>query len=507
MGIMDNEAPRSNKAAKDPRFSWSDLSREAHYKGIHLRSPALRFWEDKAKEVLEHVDQTLVIRTHVIDHRANSKLAYSLLVIYCVDEAAHLASYQTLLIEATGEKLPSKQVRLQGGRVLPLTQPAHLALDQVTHREVQKELHEILPEICLVPASNMVIPRDFPISSDAAVYELLSAMFQAAAQAVLLSQSEYTPLNLANAQGGETLELKVRGGYTRMLNTAQQPVRNDYVMELRPILDDRHANRSAPLLAQMACYVDWFAYGPMVHDKRASYLLTEAPAAPQPSVTAQLILTQMEFVTAPTLEGQLLALVAAMGFRQRVNDVMPKAPEGATVRPGVMVSLDVDYAGSNSWYNEVFAVASEGNAAAIDAIYKAADNLTNGEFFTQTRNKRPSIFGGPSIPVQTGCFVRHDEVKDIRCVDSRCIRPEQLGTWFDTFQQQGMQYSGTVPSPVNTAVREDILMETIGPSMVVTGNALRVTFSADFIKALTEACYYCGLGITADIVVGPNPLI
>jgi hypothetical protein len=84
------------------------------------------------------------------------------------------------------------------------------------------------------------------------------------------------------------------------------------------------------------------------------------------------------------------------GFGTRINTKgeefgLPQLGQllNMTVQPGMMLAIDVPEAGPQSWYLSVFASAANGKPAAYDAIYNAANDLTDGASAVTSRPARP----------------------------------------------------------------------------------------------------------------------
>ena len=167
----------------------------------------------------------------------------------------------------------------------------------------------------------------------------------------------------------------------------------------------------------------------------------------------------------------------------------------STIKPGLIMSLDVPECGPETWYNDVFAAAAENNQKANAAIVDAAMTLTNGAF-------------GRYFP--TGAQVAIDENnrihmghysdangvrKDIRDIDYLAVMnlvgekdPQVIRDWSDTFLRTNY------PLPLRLSARKRIISG-IFSDVVFTGFARRVTFTPEFINALEKACSEVGLMI------------
>jgi hypothetical protein len=176
-----------------------------------------------------------------------------------------------------------------------------------------------------------------------------------------------------------------------------------------------------------------------------------------------------------------------------------------TIRPGLMISMDVESCGAQSWYTSVFQSAAAGNRSAMDAIYAAAQNLTAGQF-GQKFPSTASIFANQGEMVHLGYYEDAQGVKrDLRDIDYLAVMnmskdPETIKTWSDTFNQTSI-------SIVERLAIRKRLISNIVQRAEFTGYATRVTFTVEFITALTAACQAAGLMMRIDTSMTGNSFV
>jgi len=168
-----------------------------------------------------------------------------------------------------------------------------------------------------------------------------------------------------------------------------------------------------------------------------------------------------------------------------------------TVKPDVVVSMDVEEHGDLTWVNDAFTGAANGSGAAYNSIIKAADNLTNGRFSQTFQN-----LGGGSIVnndynrIHLGYYLDADgQRRDIRDIDYLAVLNgkdlDVVATWSESF------VATDVPIELRLDDRLNILNALLG-KVHVTGFARRLTFSPNFMGALDLACHDAGLNVVAN---------
>lgn len=171
----------------------------------------------------------------------------------------------------------------------------------------------------------------------------------------------------------------------------------------------------------------------------------------------------------------------------------------ATVRPGLIVSLDCPVVGPQSWYTAVYPAAANGSNPAYQIIYDAAMTLTNGNFqkyfpvgslmFTDIGNR-----------VHMGTWVdRSGNKRDIRDIDHLAVcnlvgerNPQLIREFSDTF------LNTRIPLPMRLSARKKMIIGLTNETATITGYADRVTFTAAFLDALSKGIKDTGLGVRVN---------
>lgn len=174
-------------------------------------------------------------------------------------------------------------------------------------------------------------------------------------------------------------------------------------------------------------------------------------------------------------------------------------------RRGLAISMDCPEAGAQSWYLSVFAEAAQGNQAAYNQIYAAAQELTNNQFGNFFKQGEPMFTNIVRVPL--GHYVVGDQVQDIRNIDLTAIANLFAGN-----PAMIHEYSGTfverpgVSAARNLAIREGIIRDALNQQVTIDGYAARVTWSDKLILALSSAIAECGLPVTVNTPLNADML-
>jgi hypothetical protein len=164
----------------------------------------------------------------------------------------------------------------------------------------------------------------------------------------------------------------------------------------------------------------------------------------------------------------------------------------AAVYPGMVISLDVPDYGPQSWYLSVFAAAASGGqkaAAAYDAIFNAANSLTNGIFEKHFPHGTP-MFTDLGNRVHLGYWVdSNGNKRDLRDIDHLAVcnlagarNPGLIRDWSDTFLR-GNEF----PLLQRLQGRKKLISGFTHESAEFTNMATRVTPTKAFMSALAQA--------------------
>ena len=173
------------------------------------------------------------------------------------------------------------------------------------------------------------------------------------------------------------------------------------------------------------------------------------------------------------------------------------------INQNIFVSLDVPDAGPSSWCLSMFHHASMGEQGAIDLIIKAANDLTCGNF-SKHFNSGSQMFYNQGNRVHLGYYRDSDgnkqDIRDITylAVLSMCKGDvSQVRDFSETYNR--VDYDNNL----RLSARKKIIQSCTGDNAVFTGYANRVTFSKEFLYALTRACADCGYLPRVQIPLNP----
>lgn len=165
---------------------------------------------------------------------------------------------------------------------------------------------------------------------------------------------------------------------------------------------------------------------------------------------------------------------------------------GIAIAPQIFVSLDVPDASPDTWALSMFADAADGNKVAEDVIIKAANDLTDGAFSKLYRSSG-SMFYNPGNRIHLGYYLDADQnkcdIRDVTYLAALTLSKGELSyvkDFSDTYNKTGYDIN------LRLSARKKLINEWTGGNAVITGYANRVTFSKEFIYALTAAINQSG---------------
>ena len=498
-------------------------------------------------EAYESVSKDHIITVVPIDRNNQIKLTFSVIAVV-VQQAGRKdkAAFHTLILEGSTEPLAPRFENIAGQNI-EIMKVAADAYDEVLLNVVIEELRRQLPKTELVNAGCCVVPNGFNVEETNLVYQLAANAFLASFTDLTQGSQGFVDLNLANAEKDSNLQ--VRPTFTRgeLYDAVGLPIRSDVAVDLLAVQQVRHSDPSLnngldrqSLVSSVSGFMD-LIWDPVVNNNM--YMVPGQQAVMTQKYLPRLVITHLDPIRLLTIPAQLLALVSAVLLREDnawVGAFKPRAvlgkeidmhdiggvgieanlennptgvgsrintkadsfrPEnlgqliGMTMKPGLVMSIDIPECGAQSWYNEVFSAAAANNVRANQAIIAAANQLTNG-MFAQFFPSNGRVFIDDVNKVHLGYYIDRNGVKrDIRDVDYLAVAnlvgekdPGMIREWSDTFLRT--QY----PLAQRLAARKKIISGLV-TDPVFTGFARRVTFDHQFIEALVQACRAVGLTI------------
>ena len=458
---------------------------------------------------------------------------------------AYVAVYG-FLIEGSAKKLPP--------RTFTYNNQAH-SLPTAADDAVDNDLFDLIvsqvqqsygPETVVSVVGVQVLPTEFQLAEDGSNIDgLLFNASQALATELVkggLVDEQAVDARLI-AQGGQPIV----GRDTNpppLTDNVGLPVRSDLSISLRQIVDQNqnvwkpNANVQ-PDLARLEGYVDLDYHEPQLHQANPY-----APINPQIALQRYIprfVITRLEVLTkviTPELALTALALAPFAGhnnawleqFRPRptrrkdevnlrdisaigyeVNLTGGTEPErlplpGASdigkfyqmlalaIKPELLISIDIDEAGEQSWLLQDLYAAARGDRTAIGNLIVAANRLTDGNF-GQMWNQADLIAVDEDNRIARGYWTdssgNHRDLRELdyvamlNLVGDKSI--ERLQDWSKTFYNNSGE-----PLDVRLERRDQIEREVL-PSRTLKGWARRITINPKFLITLANAMAQAGL--------------
>lgn len=532
-----------------PAFSFSELSRNNRgFLGKNPASEILTRLHKAMGELYGEGDSTYAVTLLPLDLNNNRRLPLSVLAVLVqhrqaldIGTAVHL-----LMLEASAEPFAPLYDNVNGGSIEKL----RVASDAFCPDVIDAVYAEIarVRQGALLDASGCVVPRRFNVEDKGMVHALGANVSKATTTELNQRLPGFVDLNLAGAEADTTLGVRTLFNQPEEIDAVGQHRRSDVLMELTATSSaTQNQNGVAPINRQVAIsrvsgYVEP-VWSPAPQQQQQN-IYAPQQAQNKQIYMARFVMTGLETGDMTTIPGQLLALAIAATLRENsayVPALLKKGKNGieaewhdpgalnieanlmnepsgvgskiedtrsdkfnlpelgqlvaATFQQGLMMSLDVSECGPDTWYNDVYAAAAEGEAGAIEAIRDGADYLCNGAF-SQHFPVGSEIAIDECNRIHMGFINTRDGERDARNFDYLAglnllaeRDPSKMREWSDSFNR--IDYS----LESRLAVRKKILVAVFGDEITFTGFARRVTFTDNFILALLKGIHSTGIKI------------
>lgn len=501
-------------------------------------------------EVLkENVDQSFETTLIPIDMNSTVSLGVSVLVVALRDKTQLDlgVAFHTLILEASADA-PTPRFDNINGQNVEILRVTGDADDKILADAVIEALGKQFPNTRVLNAGSCVVPRDFNMADQNAIFRLTANAAFADSSELETSAPGFVDLNLANAERDANLTVRTTFGNPETLDAVQQPVRSDIVIDFSaaPVNQTANQQQAVERVSQIATvrgFMD-LVWDP-IQAAANPYQPYGAQQQSYQRYAVRFVMTTMESQSLLTIPAQLLALMPALSLRENnawIQAFRPTAIAGnefdmhdigaigiecnfennpagygirvdtkkdsfkpehlgllvtAAIRPGLILSLDVSECGPDTSHNGVFAAAAENNARANEAIINAANHLTNG-LFAKYFPANGRVANDEYNRIHMGHYEDRQGIKrDLRNVDHLAILnmigekdPAVARDWSDTFARTNF------PLNQRLAARKRILMGLFN-NVVITGFARRVTFEPAFIEALVKGSQEAGLVVRA----------
>lgn len=456
-------------------------------------------------------------------------------------------SFHTLLLADTMRAINPPQINILGHNITvprPASDAYDSLMRSVIVERLQLEFRNV-PTSKMFEAEGTVIPRGYAYKNlDQVRATLLNAL--KASASCLISSTEQDLDDLVLDQNARSLNVQVRVSTRQNQSTDEvgEPIRTDVRIELTESTGSQVNQASAGIPSlnsgdQVAEILHIGGFFDLLYDpvqgagqQNPYAVLVQNQAGQQ--LNQQLyrpnfVITEYNASELRTLPGQLLALATIPALIEGnvwFSDFMPskgnafdmhdigaighelnldKNPSGigeridtrgttfneiqltqllaAFLRPDPIISLDVEECGPSTYWNSVFLAAAQGSDAANQAIFYAADKLTNGAF--------SKIHNGAGLAVQNnqnrihlGYYTDKQGMKrDLRDIDYLSILNTFGANDAGAIQDWSDSYSRVdYPQELRMDARWRLIDRATGGTAVLTGYAKRVSFDvANFV--------------------------
>ncbi len=522
--------------------------------GRNVSSEALAKLQKVMEEVFKGASPAYEIQLVALDNNNQTNLAYSVLVV-CLKNKSEPdlgVSYYPMIIEASGEKIPSRFENINNQQY-EIVRVAGEAMDGVLINEVSKKLSGIYPNQKLLPSDGCVIPDGFNIEDAAKLHAVAVSAAMACHTELLVRSPNFSDIRLTESARDSMLVVQPRYENKVIQNAVGLPLRSDvqiaFTSQQNQQAQSKSINDSGRIVkvSQIDGYVD-LVWAPVVEGNSfGMYQQNVDPRTFYQKFAARFIITQAINEHLQTLPAYLLSLVTATVIREQnnwFNVFRPRATVPNTVdlhdigainlevglpntdgkvvdtkeagfdvgklatfmstciRPGLVVSMDIEDTGPDSWCTSVFAVASDGTPQAQQnaqlAIFNAANQLTGGAF--QEFFKGGAMFVDQGNRIHLGNYTDNNGVvRDIRDLDYLAILNLTGNQDIDVVRRYSDTFTRTDQNINQRLSDRKRIMVGLVPNLKITGYATRVTFSEAFISALTQACAKAGLQTRCDM--------
>jgi hypothetical protein len=533
-----------------PRVKWSNMG--SLTRTAMGRKPASECLVKAQKAIgdlyAKRNDPIFKVSLLAIDMANNQELAISALVVVTQDEGNPKAglAYHTFILEGSAEVPPPKYDNINGRQVEVLRVPGD-SNDKILHGVIRAKLMAAYPNTTLHNADACVIPRDFNFADEVATTMLAANGLLATTTELEIKHPNFRDLNLSYIDNDSNLTVRPTFAGDQITGVDGLPIRSSVIIDFSATVQQNQQQQQSAdrvtSLAQIAGFVD-LAWDPVQGPVNAWVAQAQNQQAINQSYvkyTARYVMTALESQELLTIPAQLLAMLPALTLRENnswANAFRPAPfsngidksdigaiglevnfdnnPTGvgtridtksasftdqslfqllaATTRPGMVLMLDVPKCGGSTWYTNVFAAESEGDLQARQAILNAAETLTNGNFGKYYKSNGPICDNENNI-IHMGYYEVNGVRHDIRELDYLAI-----------LNMVGEQDMGIVTkfcntyldrsTPINQRLsdRKQIYAHLVS-NLVITGKALRLSISAEFLDALAKGAQDCGLAI------------
>lgn len=503
-------------------------------------------------EVYKQTDPSVEIQLLDLDNVNEPSLVFSALIVATRNKLRLETgvAFHVLLLEATGEKIPPYFENYNGSQVEVYRVPSD-AFDKELIDRALVRVQRAYPNARAFMVDGVVVPASFNPDNKYAVHSLALNAGLATNTELVIRSKDFQDFNLARRQQDNNLNINIGFNRVQVENAVGEPMRSDVMIAFNSNRNNNQRNNQMVnsgdrevQISRISGFVDLLRVPPPNMQANSSMYgnyYTPQQQGPKQIFAPRLVITNLESTVSYTPASVVLSLATALSLNDNFNWMQAFRPQptgrneidltdiGALnidantmndpsgfgvrvdtkdnsfqlenlgqlismmIQPGLIVSLDCPEFGPQSWYLSVFALAANGNTHAYDAVYAAAEELTNGNFGKAFPKGQP-MFVDAGNRIHLGTWTdRNGNKRDIRDIDHLAVcnlvgerDAPVIRDWSNTFlnlQQPLLQ---------RLAIRKKLISGLTGDTATFTGFAQRITFTQGFLSALQRGIAACG---------------
>lgn len=488
-----------------------------------------------------------------------NSLKISALVVAATPKSGEkVVAHHTLILASTGTRTVGADGNFMGTKYERLLVPAD-GYDKRMRAAVEQRLAAKFPGFTLVTAEASVVPESVNPGNEAEVLNLASNATIAAATMLdnkLNRTNDFTLEGAAQANMG----VEIKSSFNHAVNLAGLPVRNDVTIEMTDILGGAQTNNTSDelsysdaaatsLVSQINGYVDLIYYpsnsgGFGMQQNLYTYVprfvITNIDSEVTNTLTSLLLalqttqslaeqerwqgalLRQHKEGAAHPMRGMNIRDIGVIGLEvprsvnfnplaaleeQKPSRFPTNSPAAGDAMAGTLittyihpktlvVSMDVEENGPNTWLTSVFVAAARGDEAADTELFDAADLLTLGNFskrLAQAGVDRRGFMINDNALINLGVWNSEYGLRDIRDWDYLSVfnaTGEADPTIIRDFSDQLV--NSDVDPWFRLAKNREIIADLVD-HVTITGRAARVTVDPVKLFCLSQAVKDAGL--------------
>ena len=485
---------------------------------------------------------------------ADNDLKFSLLTVGLHFKAdPGTMAFHTLLLEGTGSKLEPRTITVDG-QPMTINRTTDQAVDERCVSTVNNIIKRNNTDVTCWPAAYQVVPSTVDPERDIdTVTEILRSACLACVSKIQAVTDSFMEINMANIPENHRLEIQLSTSQHPVISPVGSPIRASAIVDVAIApeqtrnrnreYDSVHDDNDTIHFARVTGFVNpiW------AFDASQRSFRNQRSQQDEPKLAAEFVITSIATPYSASPAAILMAIAATHAisdddrwwqllmpqgavvdknarhnvgwlniiadvFDERLNGIygreaMPDPKDLQSVsefftllfQEGMVLSIDCEMNGPNSWQTNLFVAAAQNDPAAINIIFNSLNELTDGifgEIWDKEGDDEPIFTSMMRVPL--GQYLEKSEYRDIRDFDlteiSRVFanNPEQIHEFNATFLSRVGQ------SDIRQfATRQNFIAHAASNQCEFTGEAQRLTFGATFRSVLSKA--YAELNVPTNI--------